>query len=83
MLVKCVAAPKPNALRSGEKLEVGKQYDLPIMDAQRWIRRGVVVTVEALEAVPKKPEVSDEPKPDVTAGDKPGNSGRGKTAPSA
>ena len=79
-LVKCITAPKKNALREGEVLEVGKQYEMSQGDANRWIRRGVVETVE-VEVVPKKPEVTNEPKTDGAAGDKPGNAGRGKAAP--
>ncbi len=78
-LVKCIAAPKANSLRTGEVLVVGKQYEMSDLDANRWIRRGVVETVEAEKA--KKPEVSNEPKTDSAAGDKSGNAARGKGTP--
>ena len=43
--VRCIARPKVNALRPDESYDVGEVYDLPLADAQRWIRRGVMERV--------------------------------------
>lgn len=78
-LVKVIKAPKSNSLRTGELLEVGKQYDMSEGDANRWIRRGVVEPVEVKQS--RKPEVSNEPQSDSATGDKSGHAGRGKGTP--